>query len=62
MRIILQRHATNETAQYYSLPPVVIVAHLHKEAPARIGTVVEIDASLILLSLGQVGAVLEYPV
>jgi hypothetical protein len=62
MCIIVQWHTTNETAEHYGLPPAVINAYLHKEAAALIGAVVEVDASLILPSLGQVGTVLEHPV
>jgi hypothetical protein len=62
MGISLQRHCADEAAQRHGRVLAGIVAHLHQEAPARIGTVTEINATLHLPTLGQKGAVLEHPV
>jgi hypothetical protein len=60
MRVILQRHCTHEVTSHKKL--LTIHADLDKEAPALIGTVVEVDAAVLVPALGQVGAVLEHPV
>jgi hypothetical protein len=47
MRIVLQRHAIDETAQHYGLSPAVINAHLDKKAAAHAGTVVNTDVTQV---------------
>jgi hypothetical protein len=52
MGISLQRHCADEAAQRHGRVLAGIVAHLPQEAPARIGTVVELDAPFVFLALG----------
>jgi hypothetical protein len=49
--VVLQRLTTDEAAQHYGLLLTLIIAHLNKEAAARIGQVVEVNAALILPAL-----------
>jgi oligoribonuclease (3'-5' exoribonuclease) len=62
MRIVLQRHTIHEAAQHHSLTTPLINTYLDKEAAALVGTVVEVDGAFIISTLGQIGAMLDYPV
>lgn len=62
MVIVLQRHATLKAPKHHRLPPAIIHADLDKESAAHVGVMVEVDVAVLIPALGQVGAMLEYPV
>jgi hypothetical protein len=47
MGMSLQRHCADEAAQHHGRVLAGIVAHLHQEAPALIGTIVALNASFV---------------
>ncbi|MVN78832.1 hypothetical protein GO988_21075 [Hymenobacter sp. HMF4947] len=52
MCIILQRYATAEAAQHYSLVELIIHPHLDKKPAAFIRQVVQVHAALVLPAVG----------
>ena len=62
MTIIIYSHATYEASQHHRLLLAVVYAHLDRESAAHVGVMVEVDVAVLIPALGQVGAMLEYPV
>jgi len=62
MGIIIKWPATDEAAQHHGLPPAIIDAHPRRISRDFIGVVVEIDTTLIISALGQIGAVVQHPI
>ena len=52
LRKVLERLAADEAAQHHGLPAAAVEADLHKEASALVSTVVEVDATLVVPTLG----------